>query len=140
MDKEFIGSGFKFWRRLINFWSVIYLLAIIYDFITNNSCGQLLDLLSTVYISALAIYVGNKEFERWYNLHKGKHPGEVFVVLWSLLIVLIIVIDFLWQRSYSLPHSVISSYVAVLTILAITNKSKKLYRRRRSGRGNKKQK
>jgi len=130
MGKDLINKVFRFWRYLINFWSVILFAVIIYDFFSNNAYGGFLNILSAIYISVLALYVGNKEFERWYDRHQGQHPGEVFVIIWSVLIFVLILGDFIWQKIYEMPSAVISSYIAVLTILAITKKSKELYGRK----------
>jgi hypothetical protein len=75
--------------------------------------------------------VGNKEFERWYDIHRSKHPGEIYVIAWTFLIFTIIALDVILQKKYILPSGVVSSYLAVLTILVITNKSKSLYRRKK---------
>lgn len=127
MGKDFIKNEFNFWRYLINFWSTLFFVVIVLDFYTKNAYTDLLNVLATVYISALAIYVSNKEFERWYDKHNSKHPGEIFVVIWSLLVFCLFVLDFIFNASYHLPNSVISSYIAVLTILAVTRKSKEMY-------------
>jgi len=124
-------KNFKFWRYLINFWSFLFFIFIICDFLTNNSCLEILSALSTVYISVLAIYVSNKEFERWYDRHQGQHPGEVFVIAWSILIFVLLVLDFVFAKSYTMPSSVLSAYIAVLTILVITAKSKEMYQSRK---------
>jgi len=128
MKKEILVNGFRFWRYLINFWSLLFFVFIIYDFLYNNAAVDILNILSTIYISVLAIYVSNKEFERWYNRHKEQHPGEVFVIFWSVLVACLIILDFIFDKTYSLPGAVVSSYIAVLTILVITKKSKELYR------------
>lgn len=124
---EFLKNEFKFWRYLINFWSFVFFLFIILDFISGNGYKELLNILSVVYISALALYSSNKEFERWYDQHESKHPGEVFVAIWSILIFLLFGLSFIFKGNYQIPTSVISSYIAVLTILAITKKSKEIY-------------
>lgn len=124
---EFLKNEFKFWRYLINFWSFVFFLFIILDFISGNGYKELLNILSVVYISALALYSSNKEFERWYDQHESKHPGEIFVVIWSVLIFLLFILSFLFSGDYQIPTSVISSYIAVLTILAVTKKSKEMY-------------
>lgn len=98
-----------------------------YDFLTDNSVGSVLNALATIYIGALAIYVSNKEFERWYHRHRGQHPGEIFVLIWSALVFVLIIGDLAWENNYELPNAVISSYIAVLTILAVTKKSKQMY-------------
>ncbi len=131
MGKYFFKNDFDFWRYLINFWSILFFVIIILDFYSKNAHTDLLNILATVYISALAIYVSNKEFERWYNKHLSKHPGEIFVVFWSILVFCLFVLDFSFQTNYQMPNSVISSYIAVLTILAVTRKSKQMYQFRR---------
>lgn len=127
---DFFLNDFKFWRYLINVWTLLFFFVIIYDFIGDNCLSSLLNIVSAIYIGVLAIYVSNKEFERWYDKHQSQHPGEVFVIFWSVLVFSIIVLDFVFGKSYQLPAAVISSYIAVLTILAVTKKSKEIYLRR----------
>jgi phosphotransferase system glucose/maltose/N-acetylglucosamine-specific IIC component len=123
-------NNFDFWRYLINIWSILFFAVIVWDFVSQNSYQEMLNLMSTIYIGALAVYVSNKEFERWYHRHRGQHPGEMFVVFWTILTLFLIVVDFIPVYQYNLPGSVISSYIAVLTILAVTRKSKQIYRDR----------
>jgi Na+/H+ antiporter NhaD/arsenite permease-like protein len=127
-----IKSDFKFWRYLINFWSIVFFVVSILDFFARNSYGEILNVLAVIYISALAIYVSNKEFERWYDKHDSKHPGEIFVILWTFLVISLFVLSFFFRDEYQVPSSVISSYIAVLTILAVTRKSKEMYQIKRS--------
>lgn len=122
---------FRFWRVLINFWSLLFFIVVILDFCNDNIYSQALNVLSAVYIGALAVYVSHKEFERWYDKHESRHPGELFVIAWSVLVFGIIILDIVLSKSYELPGSVISSYIAVLTILAITKKSKAVYKKHR---------
>lgn len=86
--------------------------------------------MATIYIGALAVYASNKEFERWYDKHRSQHPGEIFVILWTILVFFLFVAGVFKQEVYQLPGAIISSYIAVLTILAVTRKSKQLYRAR----------
>ena len=128
MKKKRFKYDFNFWRKLINVWTIIFFLMIITDLIFGNAYENTLSAVSTIYIGILAIYVSNKEFERWYDKHEENHPGEVFVVFWSGLIISLFIIDFACGNYYKIPSSVISSYIAVLTILVITRKSKELYK------------
>lgn len=80
MNKEYIKNEFRFWRYLIDFWSFILFIFVLLDFFYNNAYADFLNVLSVVYIGSLAIYSGNKEFERWYDRHESKHPGEIFVI------------------------------------------------------------
>lgn len=126
-----LKNDFKFWRHLINTWSVVFFIFVILDFISNNTYRDFLDVLSIIYISILAIYSSNKEFERWYDKHESQHPGEIFVIIWSVLIFVLFSLSFFLDNGYKMPTSVVSSYIAVLTILAVTKKSKEMYLIRR---------
>jgi uncharacterized protein YacL len=125
-NQELILS-FNFWRYLINIWSVVFFVVIIYDFLTGNSCTEFLDVVAMLYIGLLTIYVSDKEFKRWYHNHNRQHPGERFVIAWTVLIVFLIIANLIVKIPYHLPASVVSSYIAVLTLLAITRKSKQTY-------------
>jgi len=127
MKKNFIRNDFNFWRKLINVWTLVFFVMIIVDFIHKNAYNTILNAVAPIYISILAIYVSNKEFERWYDKHEENHPGEMFVIIWSVIIFGLFILDFIYDGSYMVPNSVISSYIAVLTILVITKKSKELY-------------
>jgi uncharacterized BrkB/YihY/UPF0761 family membrane protein len=100
---------------------------IVLDFYNFNALSGLLNIFATVYISILAIYVSNKEFDRWYDRHESRHPGELFVIIWSILMVFLFILSFVFSNHYQIPNSVISSYIAVLTMLAVTRKSKEIY-------------
>ena len=128
VKKIWLKNKFKFWRRLINIWSFIFFAVIIVDFLYGNNLEDTLNAISSIYIGILAIYVSNKEFERWYDRHEESHPGEIFVYIWTGLVGTLIILDLLLGQYYRLPSAVISSYIAVLTILVITDKSKELYR------------
>lgn len=97
------------------------------DFITNNAYRDLIGPIAAIYIASLAIYTGDKEFERWSHNYEKRRPGEIFVIVWTVLIVLIFIFDLILAMSYKMPDAVISTYIAVLTVLAITGKSKWTY-------------
>lgn len=124
-------NSFEFWRYLTDFWSIVFFLLIFYNLFTGNTSLEILNTVSIVYVGALAIYVSNKEFERWYDKHERQHPGEIFVIIWSVLMVVLTITDFWYKESYQIPASVVSSYIAVLTILVITRRSKQAYQKRR---------
>lgn len=126
-----VSKKINFWRYLINFWSIFFFTAIIIDLQQGNRLSGLLNVIAAIYVGVLAIYVGDKEFERWYNKHSEKHPGEIFVIIWSLIIFLLLICSLVFNNYYQIPNSIVSSYIAVLTILVVTNKSKQMYRIRR---------
>ncbi|MCF7820210.1 MAG: hypothetical protein K9M44_01930 [Candidatus Pacebacteria bacterium] len=129
MIKKMLENSYKFWYQIVNFWTLFFMAIIVVDLFSSNKQSSLVSALAIIYIGVLAIYVGNKEFERWYHLHQGRHPGEMYVILWTVLIASLLACDLIMQTNYSLPGAVISAYLTVLTLLVITNKSKNLYRK-----------
>lgn len=131
LEKFWKKHDFGFWRRLMNSWTIIFFVLIIIDFVYGNGIEEMLNTVSSIYIGVLAVYVSHKEFERWYDKHEESHPGEAFVVIWTTIVIGLFIIDLIYGAFYKVPSSVISSYIAVLTILVITNKSKSLYQLRK---------
>ncbi len=121
-----------FWRYLTNFWTVIFIGVVISDFLTFGSYQYLIAPLSVIYGAILSIFVSTKEFDRWYDLHEDKkHPGEVFVIIWSLLLLVMGAISWIYGKTYSISTEVISVYIMVLTVFAITQSSKSIYKNKK---------
>lgn len=97
---------------------------IIYDFWTDNGAADFMGPVTAIYVASLSVYAGNKEFERWREKHDGRHPGEIFVIFWTILLASILIADFILSKSYKVPESVISAYVVVLGVLAVTRRSR----------------
>ncbi|MBX4189117.1 hypothetical protein KW785_00810, partial [Candidatus Parcubacteria bacterium] len=93
-------SGGAFWRYLLNFWTIVLFAFIIADFIKDNALAAILSPLAVIYAGLLAIYSAEKEFERWHFYHLGRHPGEIYVIVWTVLIVGLFVAEFVLRSSY----------------------------------------
>lgn len=119
-----------FWRYMTNLWCLISYAAIIYDFFYDHALGELLPSIMVIYVSLLVIFVGVKEFERWYEIRKGRHPGELFVIGWTVIIVGLVIAKVVFHKTAPIPEEVLSTYIAVLSIMAITQKSKRLKKER----------
>jgi len=122
------------WRKLTIFWTVVFFAAIIYDFATQNSLDStnLLLPIAVIYDAVLAIYSAEKEFKRWHDHHKTIHPGEMYVILWTILIFGLLAVAVIFHESYHVPAEVSASYVVAVGILAITKESKYFYRQVKS--------
>lgn len=118
------------WRYLVYVWTLVFYAAVIADFITSNAYKDLLGPLAAIYIAVLAIYAGTKEFERWHSLYQGRHPGELFVLGWSVLIVFLLLAEWFFFKTYRLPDAVVYTYITVLSVLALTKKSRSLYQQK----------
>lgn len=119
-----------FWRRLTNFWTLITLVYLLADFYTNNSLDYLMGPVLAIYIGLLSIYAGTKEFDRWNDYHSSKHPGEWYVILWTILIIVLMGLNIFANNNYHLPSEVVAAYIAVMGIFALTQKSKKLFKQK----------
>lgn len=118
----------KVWRYLVNFWALALYAVILGDFYTKNGLGDFLGPVSAIYLASLAIYSAQKEFERWHDYNIGRHPGEVYVFIWTALIILLLVLEIVYREGYKLPTEVFTTYIVVIGVLAITKRSKKNYR------------
>ena len=127
-----IGS-FKTWRHIVNFWTILFFAAIAYDFTNNNALSQneILLAIAAIYTAFLAIYSAEKEFRRWHHMHNTSlHPGEVYAILWTVLIIALIVGNVFYKVPYHMPAEVSASYIGVIGILALTRESKNFYKRK----------
>ncbi|MDB5253963.1 MAG: hypothetical protein JWL80_29 [Parcubacteria group bacterium] len=116
-----------FWRYTVNFWTVLLFIIIIRDFMLRGALENLLGPAAAIYVASLAVYSAEKEFERWQDYRIGRHPGEIYVVLWTLLLFGLFVADYLQGSDYKISSEVISTYIVVLGILALTKRSKNLF-------------
>lgn len=119
------------WRAITNLWTFLTLAFIILDFFSYHQYSDSTSLISTIYITVLGIYASSKEFDRWRHQYQSKsYLGELSAVLWTVVIVILLIIS-LVNKKYLLNVETATTYVIVLGILIITNKSKSLYEKRK---------
>ena len=128
---EKVGN-FQFWRRFVNLWTFVFLVAIVYDFLEENILveSDIMIAVAAIYCAALAIYSAEKEFRRWHHMHNSIHPGEMYAIIWTVFVIGLIVAQAYLHLRYRIPPEVSASYIAVLTILALTRESRNLYRKK----------
>ncbi len=129
MKKE-VSNDSRMWRWLVNIWTLILFFFIIADFFRDENINQFLGPVAAIYVAALAIYSADKEFERWRLYSIGRHPGEMYVVAWTVIIIVLFLCAFVGQSGYTMPPEIFSTYIVVLGILAITRRSKTLFNER----------
>jgi hypothetical protein len=120
-----------FWRYMTNIWCFISYIVIIYDFMYDGELNGILSPVLVIYCALLVVYAGVKEFERWHDYHKSKHPGELFVIGWTLLIIGLLLAKIIFHKAYPISSEIIATYLAVLSILAVTQKSKKMHTKKK---------
>ncbi len=117
----------KFWRIMVSFWSVILFAIIGFDFFSNGGYEYLISPICAIYVVVLSIFSTEKEFERWRDFYHERHPGEIYILFWTLLILFLIFANVFSHINYHIPSELISTYIVVLGILAITRKSRSMY-------------
>jgi hypothetical protein len=122
----------RVWRFLCGLWTLVFMVFTVMDFFSFGKYEGLTMPLAAVYAGILTIYVGTKEFDRWYDIHSSNHPGELFVVGWTTLMFLLFGFAAFSGQPYVLPPEIVASYIMVLTIFALTQKSKQLHRERKN--------
>ncbi|TRZ64221.1 MAG: hypothetical protein D4Q79_01985 [Spirochaetia bacterium] len=121
----------KIWRILTNIWTVVFVAFIIFDFFQFNKFEYLTAPFSFIYIGILGLFVGTKEFDRWYEMHEGRHPGEIFIILWTIVIFSLLALSFFLDGGYRVSSEAIADYIMVLSVFALTQKSKRLYEKKK---------
>jgi len=122
----------KIWRILTNFWTFIFIAFLVMDFFSGNVFDYIIAPASVIYIGILGLYVGTKEFDRWYDLHESLHPGEIFVIAWTVVIFGLIILSALMNGGHKLSSEAVADYIMVLSVFALTQKSKKMHQRKKS--------
>jgi uncharacterized membrane protein YdjX (TVP38/TMEM64 family) len=120
-----------YWRYMTNFWCLVCYGTIIYDFVYDHALHDILPSVLVIYVALLTIFAGVKEFSRWFDTRTDRHPGEIFVIGWTVLVSGLVMAKITLHKNYEIPGEVVSTYIAVLSIMAITQKSKSLKNERR---------
>jgi hypothetical protein len=124
----------KVWRWITNLWTIAFVLFLIGNFFTKGSYDTLMAPFSVLYVGVLSLYAGTKEFGRWYEFHESRHPGEWFVIGWTIVIFVLTILSFVLGKGYTVSSEEVADYIMVLSIFALTQKSKQLHRKRRGRR------
>ncbi|TSC60555.1 MAG: hypothetical protein LiPW15_433 [Parcubacteria group bacterium LiPW_15] len=121
----------KIWRVLTNIWTYVFLMFICANFFLHNRFERLIGPMSIIYIGILGLYVGTKEFDRWYDMHaEDRHPGELFVAAWTVIILILMGFTFILGDAYEVSSEAVAAYIMVLSVFALTQKSKALHKRK----------
>lgn len=121
----------KYWRWLANIWLAAMVFIIIIDFWSAGYYTYLISPISILYITLLTVYISSKEFKRWLNHYQGHHPGEIALVIWTVLIFVLIASNAYLGASYHISQDIISTYMVVIVLFIASRGSKVIYRRRK---------
>lgn len=115
-------------------WTVMFAIFFICDFFSKGNYDFLMAPFSMIYVSILGLYVGTKEFDRWYDFHESRHPGEWFVIGWTILMAVLTVLSFFMGKGYEISAEGVADYIMVLSVFILTHKSKQMHHRKHGHR------
>jgi drug/metabolite transporter (DMT)-like permease len=127
MKKKVYPTSEKYWRCLTNIWLGVMVCVILIDFWSNGEYYFLISPVSILYITLLSVYITSKEFKRWFKDYKGHHPGEIALVIWTVLIFALIVSNAYLGSNYHICQEVISTYLVVVVLFIASRGSKMIY-------------
>jgi len=58
-----------------------------------------------VFAVCLSYYIEKKGLRRWLNFHNINRPGELWVLLWILVAIVMVVLKALYPQKYTLPEA-----------------------------------
>ncbi len=128
MDVRFRNE--KIWRVLSNFWTIIFMVFLVLNFLFHGQFDFLTAPFSVIYTGILTLYAGTKEFDRWYDVHESRHPGELFIIAWTVVIFSLVFLSVILPDGYKVSSETVAVYIMVLSIFALTQKSKQLHKRK----------
>lgn len=118
------------WRLLANFWGILTAVFFIIHFLKIADLGQAVRNLAIIYVSILSIFIAVKEYARWkMDKFYSRHNGELFVVAWTLLIIIFIVLAGFYPSRFSMSNEFTATYLSILGVYAISHQSKNLKKR-----------
>jgi len=115
------------WRFLTHFWGILTAIFFLLHFLHVVDLSQVTKSLSVIYIGILSLFATTKEFSRWQDrTFLSNHNGEVFVLIWTVLMLGFIIFNIFNSSQYIIPAEFTATYLGVLGIFAISRKSRSI--------------
>lgn len=127
MTKKDIVFNLWLWKLLANLWTFLTMILFLLEFFSNGKYSTVSTGLGIIYLTILGIFATIKEFERWQEDWQSKYLGEVFIIIWTVLLIFLISLAFIQPGVYKIPSELTAVYLSVLGIFAVTNRSKFLH-------------
>lgn len=127
MRKDLVLS-IKFWKIIANIWTLVAVIIFLLEFFSRGAFNASVTSIGIIYITILGIFATVKEYERWKKEWHSKYLGEVFIILWTVIFVIFVIVSSLSGGKYKVSSEMAAIYLSVLGIFAITNRSKALHK------------
>ncbi|NUM25222.1 MAG: hypothetical protein HUU49_01190 [Candidatus Buchananbacteria bacterium] len=118
-------------KGILNLWTIVTITMFMVDFISGNGYDTSVSAIGVIYLIILGIYVSDKEYSRWQNNFASRFLGEGFVIVWTVMMVLFVVLAPLSDGRFRIPAEFAFIYTSVIGTFAITMHSKALKERKK---------
>ncbi len=127
MSMKNLGQELNVWRLLTHFWGILSAIFFLLDFFKLLNLSEALTSLTLIYISILSLFTTTKEVQRWKDKSFiSNHSGEIFVIIWTGLMLTFISLTAYDPIKYSIPGEFNATYLGILAIFALSRKSRYL--------------
>jgi len=116
-------------KILLNFWTTLAMLFYVIDFFSGNIFNTSSSAIGVIYLAILGIYTGEKEYSRWKTKFKSRFLGESFIVIWTMIMAMFVIISPLSNGAYKVPEEFALVYTAIIGVFAVTYHSKTIHKR-----------
>jgi len=113
-------------KIILNLWTVLTFTLFIIDFFSGHRFDTSTTAIEVVYLTLLGIYISDKEYERWRDGFHSRFFGEFFVIAWTLLMVIFVIITPMSDGQFKVPQDFAVVYASVIAAFAISQHSKAL--------------
>jgi drug/metabolite transporter (DMT)-like permease len=131
MKKKRYPVSERYWRCLANIWLGAMFFIILVDFWSGGLYYYLIPPVSILYVAILSVYVSSKEFKRWFRSYEGHHPGEISLIIWTVLIFALIISNAYLGSNYHIAQEITSTYIVVIVLFIISRGSRIIYFRKK---------
>lgn len=114
-------------RLILNLWTLATMILFAVDFLSGNKYDSSVSAIGIIYLALLGIYASEKEFSRWKRKFISKFSGEIFVIIWTIIMLFFVICAPFSNGHYKIPPEFAIIYTSVIGVFAITQKSKSLY-------------
>ena len=99
------------------------------DFFSGGIFDSSASAIGIIYLALLGIYISEKEYSRWKGSFKSEFLGEIFVIIWTLVMLIFVIIAPLSNGSYYVPKEFGVIYASIIAAFAISQHSKAMKQR-----------
>lgn len=100
------------------------------DFFSGHRFDISTSSIGIIYLAILGIYTSEKEYARWRDNFKSKFAGEGFVIAWTIIMALFVILTPISSGQYNVPEEFAVMYTAIIGVFAVSRHSKGIRQRK----------